>query len=222
MDFYESEIISLQTTDTNVKPRAKRVDAIANRQLILITAQNLFAEQGIANVCMAAIAEAAGVGKGTLYRAFANKGALCLALMDEDMRLFQNRVLQMFRDKYDQPALIRLDTFLDRLVHFMGFHAPLLREAQRQGVLRNDEPGAQSSPHRWLSWLHATIGTLLQQAQQNGEASAPDIPYLADAILAPLNADIFMFQREVLGFDLERISRGLRWLVLEGCIKREV
>ncbi len=41
------------------------------------------------------------------------------------------------------------------------------------------------------------------------------------AILAPLSADLFLYQRETLGFDLQRMSQGLRQLVLEGCRKRE-
>lgn len=219
MDFKEpSPIIPLDPSDTgSPAKRSLRADALANRALILNTAQRLFARQGVTNVCMAAIAEAAGVGKGTLYRGFANKGELCLALMDEDMRLFQNKVLQTLRQMYDQPALTRLDTFLDQLVRFMDFHAPLLREAQRQGVLRNDEFASQASPHMWLSWLHETIGILLQQAQTNQEVESLDIPYLVDAILAPINADLFMYQRETLGFDLERISRGYRGLILGGC-----
>jgi AcrR family transcriptional regulator len=219
MDFKEpSQIIPLHTSDTgSTSKRSLRADALANRELILNTAQRLFARQGVTNVCMAAIAEAAGVGKGTLYRGFANKGELCLALMDEDMRLFQNKVLQTLRQTYDQPALTRLDTFLDQLVHFMDFHAPLLREAQRQGVLRNDEFANQPPPYMWLSWLHETIGMLLQQAQTNQEIENLDIPYLVDAILAPINADLFMYQRETLGFDLERISRGYRRLILGGC-----
>lgn len=217
MNFDKNNVIPLQTPDADPLPqRAKRADAIANRELILDTAQRLFAEQGVANVCMAAIAEAAGVGKGTLYRGFANKGELCLALMDEDMRSFQNKTLQLLRDMHNRPALTKLDAFLDQLVRFMGFHAPLLREAQMQGVLR-DEITNQASPHMWLSWLHQTIGLLLQQAEQNDEAHNLDIPYLIDAILAPLNADLFMHQRETLGFDLERISQGLRRLVLRGC-----
>ena len=221
MSANEAEIIPLLTTESTDAPkRAKRADAIANRELILATAQRLFAEQGIANVCMAAIAEAAGVGKGTLYRGFANKGELCLALLDEDMRVFQNQILQALRETHDQPALTRVDAFLNSLVYFMEFQAPLLREAQLYGILPSEAAARNASPHMWLPWLRTTIGILLQQAQQNGEADNLDVPYLVDAILAPLSANLFLYQRETLGFDLERISQGFRKLVMEGCKKR--
>ncbi len=216
----ESTIIPLQSSETEpVSRRAKRADAIANRETILATAQRLFAEQGIPNVPMSAIAEASGVGKGTLYRAFANKGELCLALMDEDMRLFQNKTLQMFREKYNQPALSRLDSFLDSLVYFMDFHAALLREAQRDNVLQREVESDEESPQMWLPWLRQTIAILLAEGEQNEETADLDIPYLIDAILAPLNAGLFIYQRQVLGFELERISRGLRKIVFTGIRK---
>jgi AcrR family transcriptional regulator len=217
----QPDIIPLTFNEGAQAPkRAKRADAIANRELILATAQRLFAERGISNVCMAAIAETAGVGKGTLYRGFANKGELCLALLDEDMRLFQNETLQSLRETHEQPALQQLDSFLNRLVYFMERQAPLLRETQLHDVLQS-EAAANASPQMWLPWLHQTISRLLQQAQQNGEAANLDIPYLVDAVLAPLSADLFLYQRERRGFNLERISQGLRQLVLEGCRKRE-
>ena len=210
--------IPVQTAHDEPSPkRAKRADAVANRQLILETAHRLFSDRGLETVCMATIAEAAGIGKGTLYRAFANKGELCLALMDEDMRRFQNDTLQMFRALADQPALSRLDTFLDRLAHFMDRHAPLLCEAQRQGILRRVPQTPGTSLPMWLPWLRETIALLLQQAEQTDEADGLDIPYLAEAILAPLNPDLFMYQREILGFEIERISRGVRRLVMNGC-----
>ncbi|MBE7550338.1 MAG: TetR/AcrR family transcriptional regulator [Anaerolineales bacterium] len=222
MNFDKTDTIPLIPTESAQLPkRAKRADAIANRELILATAQRLFAERGIANICMAAIAETAGVGKGTLYRGFANKGELCLALLDEDMRAFQNQTLHTLRENYHQPALSRLDAFLNSLVYFVERQAPLLREAEVHGVLQSEMVAGNASPHHWLPWLHQTIGILLQQAQQNGETHDLDIPYLVDAILAPLSADLFLYQRETLGFDLQRMSQGLRQLVLEGCRKRE-
>lgn len=218
MNFNEDEVISLQSVNEPVGPkRAKRADAIANRELILVTAQTLFAQQGIANVCMAAIAEAAHLGKGTLYRSFANKGELCLALMDDDMQVFQNKTLQRLRETANQPALTRLEIFLDSLAHFMEFHAPLMREVQIHGTLQQDPQFSQDSPQMWLPWLRETIRLLLQQAEQNGETQELDILYLIDAILAPLNANLFIYQRDVLGFEVERISRGIRHLVLHGC-----
>jgi AcrR family transcriptional regulator len=211
-------LISIESTQTPKRPR--RADAIANRELILAAAQRLFAERGIASVCMASIAETAGVGKGTLYRGFANKGELCLALLDEDMRVFQNQTLQALRENHQQPALSRLDAFLNSLVYFVEHQAPLLREAEAHGMLQGETAAGNTSPQRWLPWLHQTLGILLQQAQQNGETAELDIPYLVDAILAPLSADLFLYQRETLGFELARISRGVRQLMLEGCRKR--
>jgi AcrR family transcriptional regulator len=208
MNFSASEIIPLYVAGTEA---TKRADAVANRQLLLRTAQRLFAEQGAANVCMTDIAEAAGVGKGTLYRQFAHKGELCLSLLDEDMRQFQDETLRLLRENYDQPALNQLDSFLARLVYFMDFHAVLIREAQLP----------PHSPQTWLPWLQTTLSFLLAQAQACSETGPLDIPYLIDAILAPLRADLFIYQREILGFELERISLGLRRLVLEGCRRRD-
>jgi hypothetical protein len=137
------------------------------------------------------------------------------------MRRFQDQTLQVMRETYDQPALSRLDAFLNSLVYFMERQAPLLRETQIHGVWQSQAAPGDASPHRWLPWLRTTIGLLLQQAQQNDEAAKLDIPYLVDAILAPLNADLFLHQRETHGFELERISQGLRQLVLNGCRKCE-
>ena len=216
MNFKQSKNIPMQPTLPQQRP--KRADAVANRALILATAQRLFAEQGIEKVCMAAIADTAKIGKGTLYRSFANKGELCLALMDEDMRIFQNKTLQRMREMAAQQALTRLDDFLDQLAHFMDFHAPLLREVQQYPDLQNDPDGVgRDSPQRWLPWLQDTLRILLEQAEHNHETANLDIPYLVDAILAPLNPDLFMYQREVLGFETKRISQGLRRLVMQGC-----
>jgi AcrR family transcriptional regulator len=193
--------------------RNERRDAAANRTRILETAERLFAEKGVANVNMADIALAAGVGKGTLYRRFTNKGELCLALMDAQMVEFQNTMLgrmqQMTAESVSKTDQLR--HFIDTLVYFTDAHSPLLCEVQREGLLSGQENSRIQQPH---FWQHMTVCGLLKAAVTAGEID-PDIDaeYLADALLAPLKADIFRFQIEVRGFTLERISAGLQTLI---------
>mgnify|MGYP001198558831 CR=1 FL=1 len=193
--------------------RQERRDAAANRARILQTAEKLFAEHGVANVNMADIAQAADVGKGTLYRRFTNKAELCLALMDSQMIDFQNGMLARMQQmsRQNMPKMAQLDHFLDALVYFTDAHAPLLCEVQRAGLLQDMEPDGLELPH---FWQYMTVSGLLKAAVANAElASSLDIDYLADALLSPLKADLFYYQREARGFSLERISAGIRLLL---------
>ena len=189
----------------------ERADAAANRRLILETAASLFEEHGVAAVTMAEIAAAAHVGKGTLYRRFDNKAELALVLMDSQTADYQNAVLARLRQFHEQstPYLDQLDDFLDATVQFTGANLPLLYAVQAGGLL--EESHQHSRPYHWQ---HQTISGLLERAAAAGEIdSSLDLAYLADALLAPLRADLFRYQRELRGFSLARISSGLRSLV---------
>ncbi len=75
-------------------PLPERADAARNRQKILEAARRLFAEHGPAEVTMEAVAGEAGVGKGTVFRRFGDRGALLEALLDEQERQLQERILR--------------------------------------------------------------------------------------------------------------------------------
>ncbi len=202
--------------EEGVTARHERSDAAANRALILLTAERLFAERGVANVCMSEIAEAAGVGKGTLYRRFANKGELCLALMDRQMSDFQNDMLAQFARQTAEgvPYLGQLTAFLAALVDFTEIHSPLLIEVQHAGMLP-DEPQLAlprlNLPH---IWQYMTVSALLRSAARAGEMTADiDLEYLGETLLAPLQVDYFRFQRQVRGYSTERIAAGLGEMV---------
>jgi AcrR family transcriptional regulator len=71
------------TVKTTARPR--RADAERNRSRILAAASALFAERGL-DASMPELAERAGVGVGTVYRAFPAKDHLLGAVMAERLR----------------------------------------------------------------------------------------------------------------------------------------
>lgn len=182
-----------------------RRDASENRAKIITTAQKLFDSEGIASVTMADIAKSAGVGKGTLYRRFANKGELCLALMDESLRLFQNRMLDDFKPiETGESVLPVLEHFLGELVIFKLKELAYFNEIQQAAVSVD-----VNTPHQWQL---LTLQRLLEKAVNNGESSAElDILYISHALLAAVHANTLNDLLHA-GFSAERIVTGLRQL----------
>lgn len=69
-------------TDSQIAIRPLRADAARNRARVLAAARELMSARGV-EVQMEEIARAAGVGVGTVYRHFPNKGALIRALAED-------------------------------------------------------------------------------------------------------------------------------------------
>src|SRR3954463_12923529 len=72
----------------------ERADAARNRVKVLAAAEELFARHGPECVSMEAIATAAGVGKGTLFRRFGDRAGLARALLDERERRLQDDMIR--------------------------------------------------------------------------------------------------------------------------------
>ena len=74
-------------------PHPERADAARNRRILLATAREMLAEQGADQITMDGLAERAGLGKGTVFRRFGTRAGIFQALLDDDERDFQQRVL---------------------------------------------------------------------------------------------------------------------------------
>lgn len=90
-----------------------RADARRNRVALLAAAREVFAEEG-ADGPLEEIAARAGVGVGTLYRHFPDRGALLLALVEErwDQLLAEAERLRTS----DEPPELALDVWLRGMV----------------------------------------------------------------------------------------------------------
>jgi AcrR family transcriptional regulator len=212
-----ASVVPIAFGEAQVSQRHERSDAAENRRRILRVAEELFEARGIADVNMQDIARAAGVGQGTLYRRFANKGELCLSLLDAQMNDFQNDVLAQLRDMGARRSSkqTQLEWFLDALVHFNERHAPLLCAALRESPAATAPPNPRGSP---FFWIRMTVIGLLQGGIAAREFDAAiDVPVIADALLGVLQPLSFRPLRN--DYPLERISAGLVRL-LRGLLSR--
>lgn len=64
-------------------PPRERADAARNRALVLQAAWRLYTHGGVEALTTDAVAQEAGVGKGTVYRRFRDKSGLVAALLDD-------------------------------------------------------------------------------------------------------------------------------------------
>ncbi len=179
--------------------QATRADAVKNRAQILETAARLFANatqtgDSIEFVSVSDIAEAAGVGKGTLYRHFPNgKTDVCMALLDEDQRDLQERTLTHLRQNGNPFG--SLNWFLVEVVNFVERNRPLLCA----GVA--DTTPLVTPPH-W--WWRQTIYGLLSQMGANG-----DLDYLADTLYILIDVRTIHYLRTARGYDIDRVQNNL-------------
>jgi AcrR family transcriptional regulator len=177
-----------------------RADASRNRARILETAARLFAERGPECVSMDLIADAAGVGKGTVFRRFGSRAELAQAVLSESEREFQDRMIRGEPPLGPgAPPCERLIAFGEAVLDHLDGHAQLIAAAELGGA-------RFSSPPYGVYRAHVTM--LLAEADPECDSEA-----LAELLLATLAADLFIHMRELREIPLERFKAGWRELV---------
>lgn len=113
----------------------ERCDAIRNRRRILAAAREIVSAHGAAGLSMNALAAAAGVGKGTIFRRFGDRDGLLYALLDEDTIALQDGFLSGPPPLGPgAPAAERLEAFVIAYVRFQIAHLELMLAAQQGHV----------------------------------------------------------------------------------------
>lgn len=171
--------------------RSPRADAARNRRKILDAAEDLFSCRGVGNVSMDDIAQAAGVGKGTLYRGFGDRAGLAFALLDRDEAAFQEGFLRGDPPLGPgAPPRARLDAFFAALSTHTEAHLDLLADAETAA------PGARYRAGPYVAH-HAHVAMLIAQLVPDADATG-----LAHALLAPYGGELYRHLR--LGVEMAR------------------
>ncbi|WP_084012391.1 TetR/AcrR family transcriptional regulator [Thermobifida halotolerans] len=173
----------------------ERADAARNRARILAAAEQLFAEVDPRTVTMAQIAEAAGVGRATLYRRFPTPAAVAVALLDEHERRLQGAML------HGPPPLGPGAPPAERLAAFYTAAVDLLERPLPLAL--GAETGQQRFATGAYGFWRAHVRALL------AAADTPDPDALVDVLLGPLDPELYRHQRHTAGLSRERITRAL-------------
>lgn len=174
-------------------------DATASsREKILEVAEALYARRGFAGVGMRELAEAAGLGKSSLFHHFRSKVQLYLAVVERVLARVEGRVQPILAAH--APAAERLDRWIDALVDAFA-EQPASARLLLRALFEEDEFDAADWPEgqaaeRRLANVLAGITRLLQQGMRAGAFRAASAPHVVQTLIG---ATIYHFASGEIG-----------------------
>jgi polyketide synthase 12 len=164
-------------------PRAERADAARNRRHLLATAREMLAGPcGVDGLTMDGLAERAQLGKGTVFRRFGSRAGIFQALLDDDERAFQERVMA------GPPPLGPGADPVERLIAYGRARIAFMLDNRE--IARAALDGSQSIPigsETPLSRVH--IRMLLAQLRLDGA----DLDMLSVQLTAALDGPVLLY-----------------------------
>ena len=142
----------------------------SSRDKILDVAEVLFARRGFEGVGMREVAEAAGLGKSSLFHHFRSKAQLYLAVLERLLAQLDERLQAALAG--EGTPLERLDRWIDALVDALAEREPAARLLLR-GLFEDDAFDAEAwsegrDAERRLQSILSGILTLLREGEAAG------------------------------------------------------
>ncbi|MET9629681.1 helix-turn-helix domain-containing protein [Lentzea sp. NPDC006480] len=165
------------------QPREERADAARNRARLIEVAREMVAELGADKVTMDGLADRAGLGKGTVFRRFRTRAGIFHALLDEEEKRFQERLMSGPPPLGPgAPAVERLVAFGQARLEFLMEHRDLARAAIDPGqpVAIGDSPS--------LFHVHMLLGEACPDAAVHGTLALQLVAALEGPILLYLTS----------------------------------
>ncbi|MFJ9664855.1 TetR/AcrR family transcriptional regulator [Streptomyces sp. NPDC101219] len=178
-----------------------RADAARNRARLLEAAARLVAERGADGLTMEAVAVAAHVGKGTVFRRFGDRTGLLSALLDHSERKLQTAFLT------GPPPLGPGAPPAERL---RAFGAAVLRRGVEELDLQlaAEADAGRRFVHPARRVLHQHVTLLLREAVPDA-----DCELLAHTLMAQLDAALIHHLTRQCGMPLARLEAAWKDLV---------
>lgn len=139
-------------------------------QAIVDTAKQLFEQQGIENVSMHAIAQQLGIGQGTLYRRFANKGELCFAMLESDFLQLHQKIISYMRENKEATSYEKGFYMIRSLISLISSHSSWLGVMLTHIDVGMIEHGGDSGSPSPVSVIQQLIHPIFEQVDKDIDA----------------------------------------------------
>lgn len=164
----------------NVNTRSDKATARieAQRERILLAAQECFIEHGFHAASMASIADTAGMSAGLIYRYFENKNAIILAIVSRQLELLRNDI--QLKRNIDLPAEMVANYGRASNDDGRGMNAALLLEMSAEATR---DPQIAAALDHYDSTLRAALVEWLSASPKAGGRDVPAAGAPARALL---------------------------------------
>jgi len=156
---------------------------VASRDKILDAAEDLFARRGFAGIGMREVADAAGLGKSSLFHHFRSKAELYAAVVGRILDHLDEQLTVALAAGGD--PLVRFDRWLDTLIDNFG-KRPTYARLLLRSLFEDDElTGAgeeEQHADRTIKRIFAMIGHLLREGMEAGVFRLASIPHTLQSI----------------------------------------
>lgn len=187
------------------------------RDRILKAAGRLFGRVGFRKTTITDVAEAAGIGKATVYLYFQDKQDLFTSLVQREVQTVMDQIRQAVQGETAVDR--RLRAFI--LTRYRSIHSLLELHQASSTILLEDLPGMREAANDYNEQELGIVEAIFDDGLASGELAQQDTQLAALAVTGTLRSldQPWIFQRAPL--DLEKRVDDLVHLFLYGLIARK-
>jgi TetR/AcrR family transcriptional regulator len=156
-----------------------------SREKIIEVAEALYARRGFSGVGMREVAEAAGLGKSSLFHHFRSKVQLYLAVLERVLARMEERLAPVLTsplgaaDKLDRW----IDVLIDTLAEQPGTARILLRALFEEDEFDGEDWPEGQAVDRHLAVVLEGISRLLADGMRSGELRRASVPHVVQTLI---------------------------------------
>ncbi len=161
--------------NSRLAQRGHRSERLPTREIILDTAERLFALRGVDGVAVRDLAREMSLTAPSLYNHFRSKQALYDAVLERGLRPIVDLLVQAWHPGALRPERMRLT--LDQLITHLTRHPHLGRLLQR--ALLEEAGSAQTMIARWVGPVYRQGLAVIQETAEDAGWEPAELPHLA-------------------------------------------